>query len=327
MARLRACVVGVGYVGRYHAQKYRDMPEVDLVAVVDLRYDRALSVARELQTEAYRSLQELVHRVDIASVAVPTTSHCAVATELMDQGVHVLVEKPMASSLEEAEAMADRARSRGVVLQVGHLERFNPAIRAILPHLENPLFLECHRISPYQGRGTDVDVVLDLMIHDIDLLLYFLKAEPIQVDAVGVPVLTPQYDIVNARFRFPSGCVANVTASRVSAKSLRKIRIFQPNAYFSVDCGKGEARIYRRVRSGGSDKAQITAESLCVGEGDSLLEEIRSFVEAVRFGRPPVVDGAAGIRSLKVALKVLEDLEETCPKGLLETLAREKGHG
>jgi hypothetical protein len=327
VGRLRAGVVGVGYLGRFHALKYRDLPEVDLVAVVDTRAQRAQEVAREVGTDALAHHADLVGRVDVATVAVPTTAHHCVARDLLQAGVHVLVEKPIAATLEEAQDLVETADRHGTILQVGHLERFNPTVQALRKKLRDPLFLECHRISPYPGRGVDVDVVLDLMIHDIDLILDFLQSELVQVDAVGVPVLTPRYDIVNARLRFATGCVANVTASRVSAKSLRKIRVFQPDSYLSVDFGKRELLEYRRILADQDrGKPTITAERLEVEEKDMLLEEVRSFAEAVRHHRPPVVDGRAGMRCLEVALKVLEDIERNVPEEVWERLRGQGGN-
>jgi predicted dehydrogenase len=321
MARVRAVVVGVGYLGRYHAMKYKALSNVDLIGVVDVRPERARSVAEELGTEAFAHHGDVIGRVDVATVAVPTTAHHRVARDLLTHGIHVMVEKPMTATLEEAQDLVERAQRHGVLLQVGHLERFNPAIRAMRNHLKDPLFLEVHRISPYPGRGSDVDVVLDLMIHDIDLILDFLGADPVQVDAVGVPVLTRRYDIVNARFRFASGGVANVTASRISAKSLRKIRVFQPDAYFSVDCEKGEALAYRRLPTGqGGEAPKIIAERLAVEGDDPLMDEVRSFVDAVRLQRPPVVDGIMGMRCLEVAQRVVRGIEQSVPTGLLEAL-------
>ena len=327
MRRLRAAVVGVGHLGRFHALKYRELPQVDLVAVVDVRPQRAQDVAREAGAQALVHHRELMGRVDVATVAVPTTEHCRVARDLLQGGVHVLVEKPIAATMEEAQLLVETAERQGTILQVGHLERFNPTVQALRKKLKDPLFLECHRISPYPGRGVDVDVVLDLMIHDIDLLLDFLQSEPVQVDAVGVPVLTPRYDIVNARLRFATGCVANVTASRVSAKSLRKIRVFQSDAYLSVDFGKRELMEYRRIpaeRAG--EGPRIHAERLQVEEKDVLLEEVRSFVEAVRHQRPPVVDARAGMRCLEVALKVIADIERNVPEEVWERLRGQGGN-
>jgi len=327
MRRVRAAVVGVGHLGRYHALKYRDLPDVELVGVADVLPERARAVAEEVGAESFTHFRELLGRVDVASVAVPTTEHHGVARGLLENGIHVLVEKPIAATLEEAEDLVEIARRSGAVLQVGHLERFNPTVQALRARLRDPLFLECHRISPYPGRGVDVDVVLDLMIHDIDLLLDFVGSEVVQVDAVGVPVLTSRYDIVNARFRFSSGCVANVTASRVSAKSLRKIRVFQADAYISVDCGKGEVLEYRRMPPERDGLARIVAERLEVEEKDALLEEVRSFIHAARYGSEPLVTGQAGARCLAVALRVIRGIDEILPEGLRDRLRGPQAHG
>lgn len=323
MPSVKAAVVGVGYLGRFHAAKYRSLSEVDLVGVVDIDPQRAREVAQTVGTAAYGHVKELVGRVDVATVAVPTTKHYEVARRLLESGIHVLVEKPIAETLEQAEELVEIARGAGTILQVGHSERFNPAVQVLKERLESPLFLEVHRISPYPGRGVDVDVVLDLMIHDIDLLLDFLKAEVVQLDAVGVPVLTPRYDIVNVRFRFATGCVANVTASRVSAKSLRKIRVFQPDAYLSVDCNKGEILEYRKIPSGEPRvRPRIVTDRVEVEERDTLLEEVRSFVDAVEHGKDPVVDGVMGTRCLKVALDVIRGIEDSYPEELRGELRR-----
>jgi predicted dehydrogenase len=312
MARLRAAVIGAGYLGRFHAMKYRDLPGLELVGVADIRADRADEVAREMGVRAFSGHRDVIGLVDLATVAVPTTEHYTVASDLVAAGVHVLVEKPIAATLDEAERLVEAAQRQGVVLQVGHLERFNPTIQALRKRLTEPLFWECHRISPFPGRGGDVDVVLDLMIHDIDLILDILHTTVEQVDAVGVPVLTERYDIVNARIAFATGCVANLTASRVSAKSLRKIRVFQPDAYLSADSAKGELIEYRRLPPEGPEAGpRITAQRVEVEERDSLMEEVKSFVEAVSSRRPPLVDGRAGIRALEVALKVIDGVRRS----------------
>lgn len=312
MGRLRAAVVGAGYLGRFHAMKYKDLPGVDLVGVADIDAHRADEVAKELGARAYAGHRDLIGLVDVATVAVPTTDHYAVASQLVAAGIHVLVEKPIAATLSEATSLVEAAERQGVVLQVGHLERFNPTVQALRRRLREPLFWECHRISPFPGRGGDVDVVLDLMIHDIDLILDILDASVTQVDAVGVPVLTSRYDIVNARIKFATGCVANLTASRVSAKSLRKIRVFQSDSYLSADSAKGELIEYRRLPPEGPGAApKITAQRVDVEERDSLMEEVRSFVEAVSSHAVPVVDGKAGVRALEVALKVIEGIRQS----------------
>lgn len=328
MGRLKAAVVGAGYLGRFHALKYNQMTHVDLVAVVDILPDRARAVAREAKAQAMTDFRDLLGKVDLATVAVPTTEHHKVAMALMEAGIHVLVEKPMAATLEEAKEMVDLSGQRKVILQVGHLERFNPTVRAVKDRLSAPLFIECERISPYPGRGTDVDVVLDLMIHDLDLVLDFMGEAPVDVDAIGVPVLTSSYDMVSARLRFPKGRVASLTASRVSAKSLRKIRVFQPDSYISADCGTGDVQVFRRLppdAPGGLPR--IVGESLQVGVGDALLEEVRSFVDVVTQGGSPVVDGPTGLRCLDAALAVRSSIERNVPEDLKPFLSGEKGLG
>lgn len=321
MRKIRTAVVGAGYLGRFHALKYAKLPQVELIAVVDLVPERAKAVARETNAKPMTDFRELKGRVDAVTVAVPTTDHHRVATWLMQAGIHVLVEKPMAATLEQAQEMVDLCLGTNVVLQVGHLERFNPILREVRHRVTRPLFLECERISPYPGRGTDVDVVLDLMIHDIDLVLDLLGEFPVEVDAIGVPVLTESYDMVSARLRFPAGRVASLTASRVSAKSLRKIRIFQPDAYISVDCGRTEAQIFRKLPpEAPGDLPRITGEKLQVEQGDALMEEVRSFIEAVVKGKKPVVDGLTAMKCLEVALAVRSSVEENLPQDLRAVL-------
>lgn len=321
MGRIRAAVVGAGYLGRFHALKYAKLSQVELIAVVDLLPERAKAVAREAGAQSMTDFRELKGRVDAATVAVPTTDHHMVATWLMQAGIHVLVEKPMAATLQQAQEMVDISLESGVVLQVGHLERFNPIVREVRERVTRPLFLECERISPYPGRGTDVDVVLDLMIHDIDLVMDLLGESPLEVEAIGVPVLTRSYDMVSAWLRFPMGRVASLTASRVSAKSLRKIRIFQPDAYISVDCGRNEAQIFKRLPPEAPGALpRITGERLQLEQGDALMEEVRSFVEVVMKGGKPVVDGLTALRCLEVALAVRSSVEANLPGDLRAAL-------
>lgn len=317
MGRLKTAVVGAGYLGRFHALKYAKLPQVELVAVVDLVPERARAVAKETGALPITDFRELRGRVEAATVAVPTIEHHRIATWLMEAGMHVLVEKPMAATLEQAQEMVGLSHEKGVVLQVGHLERFNPILREVRGRVTRPLFMECERISPYPGRGTDVDVVLDLMIHDIDLVLDLVGDLPVEVDAIGVPVLTHSYDMVSVRLRFPRGQVASLTASRVSAKSLRKIRIFQPDSYISVDCARTEAQIFLRLppQSTGA-LPRITAEKLQVEPGDALMDEVRCFVEVVEKGGKPPVDGLTALRCLEVALAVRSSIEKNVPQDL-----------
>lgn len=307
-ARMRAAVVGVGYLGRFHAEKYKAHAAADLVAVVDTDGDRARAVARDLGVAAFTDHRDLIGRVDCASVAVPTHAHHAVAYDLIVGGVDVLVEKPLTTTIEDGKALLEVAVRGGRVLQVGHLERFNPAIRALGDRVTQPRFIECQRLAPFTERGTDVDVVLDLMIHDLDLILNMVPSPLRAVEAVGVPVLTPSVDIANARLRFANGCIANVTASRVSLKRERKLRIFQADAYFSIDFDERRVRICRREPAA-DGQPSLTLEDLEVREGDALHEEIDAFLCAVRKRETPPVTGWDGLRALEVAHVIRESVE------------------
>ena len=308
MSRLRAAVVGVGYLGRFHALKYAAHPDVDLVAVVDVDADRCRAVATEVGAEPVGDHRVLADRVDCVSVAVNTQYHHAVARDLLEVGIDVLVEKPITTTVAQGQELLELAVRGGLVLQVGHLERFNPAIRAIEGLVIQPRFIECQRLAPFTERGTDVDVVLDVMIHDIDLLLAMVRSPLRSVEAVGVPVLTPSVDIANARLRFANGCIANVTASRVSLKRERKFRIFQGDAYFSVDFDQRQVRVCRR-ETGADGRPALSFEQLVVVEGDALANEIDAFVQAVRARDTPPVTGWDGLRALEVAHVVRESVE------------------
>ncbi len=306
--RLRTAVIGVGYLGRFHAEKYAANPAAELVAVADVDPARARAVAAALGVEAVTDYRALAGRIDCASVAVPTQLHHAVACDLLDAGVDVLVEKPLTTTVDEGKALLELAVRRGRVLQVGHLERFNPAIRALDGIVREPRFIECHRLAPFTERGTDVDVVLDLMIHDLDVILSMMPSPLRSVEAVGVPVLTNSVDIANARLRFANGGIANVTASRVSLKRERKLRIFQPDAYLSVDYGERRVLICRR-ESGPDGLPALSLEEREVPEADALGSEIDAFLSAVRERETPPVTGWDGLRALEVAHVILESLE------------------
>lgn len=310
---LRAAVVGVGHLGRFHAQKYNAIEDVELVGVVDVDPAQAREIAAGLGVQAFSNHRELIGRVDAVSVAVPTVDHFNVAHDLLDAGIHVLIEKPITRTLDEADRLIALAKQKSLVLQVGHLERFNPAFTAAGSLAGPPLFIEANRISPFPKRGTDVDVVLDLMIHDIDLTLFLAQAEPSWVHAVGVPVLTPKVDIANVRLEFESGCVANLTASRISAKSERKVRVFQKDAYLSIDFGQHQVTVARRTPPKEDGCPGIELEVLPVDTSDALECEIRSFLSAVAEGRPPAVSGEDGRRALNVALRIVSDIESRLP--------------
>jgi len=309
---LRAAVVGVGHLGRYHAEKYAALDGVTLVGVVDRDHDRAREVAQALGTTVIRDPRDLAGAVDCASVAVPTGAHAAVGGELLAAGIDVLIEKPLASTAAEGAALVRAAERGGRILQVGHLERFNPALRAAQAVITEPRFLECHRLAPFVDRGTDVDVIRDLMIHDLDVIQSFIPSEVESVEAVGVPVLTPRVDIANARLRFANGCIANVTASRVSLKRERMLRLFQPDAYVAIDYDQRKVRIVRREPSaipGGL--ANIIADEHDAGQGDPLRDEIAAFVDAVRTRTTPIVSGREGLRALELAERIAASIERT----------------
>ena len=296
-------VVGVGHLGRHHARLYASFPGAKLVAVVDRDHARAQQIASEHGCEALADASELAGRVTAASVATPTIHHRGVAETLLAAGVDVLIEKPIAPSLEDADAILATASRAGRLVMVGHTERFNPAMAALSRVIDAPRFVEIHRLAGFSARSTDVDVILDLMIHDLDLLLWFDGTEPVSVDAVGVAALTEKIDIANARIRFASGCVANVTASRISAEPLRRIRIFQSRTY--VGCDTGERKVERfRLVVGSDKKPSIQHEILPVDHGEPLALELSAFLAAVRSRSVPPIDGLAGRRALELAIRV-----------------------
>jgi predicted dehydrogenase len=298
--RLRAAVVGVGYLGQFHAEKLAALQDVELVAVVDTDAGRAQQIAAKLGCEARSDWRSLAGAVDLACVAVPTESHHEVARALLDAGIHVLVEKPISRTLQEADALLAAARAKGVLFAVGHLERFNPAFRALAQTLAQPLFIDCERLSGFKQRGIDVDVVLDLMIHDLDLVLSMAKSEIGQLSACGFQVMTDSIDIANLRIEFASGCVANLSASRVSQSPVRKMRVFQTDQYASADLQAGKLRVVRRDARGGA----IAEDQSGFDDRDALRAEIGNFVAAVRGGPPPLVSGEDGRRALALALEV-----------------------
>ncbi|MEK7334995.1 MAG: Gfo/Idh/MocA family oxidoreductase [Candidatus Binatota bacterium] len=300
-------VVGVGYAGRFHAEKYAASKKAELVGVADINQERALQVGQKLGVLSHTDYRELFGRVRCVSIAVPTRLHYAVSRDFLAAGIDVLVEKPIAASLEEGSELVTLAREKALVLQVGHLERFNPAIRRLEGVIQEPRFVECHRLAPFVERGTDVDVVLDLMIHDIDVIASLVRSPVERVEAVGVPVLTDKPDIANARITFANGCIANVTASRVSMKRERKIRFFQPDAYISIDYDQMRAQIYRKPGKGAGWK-DIRGESIEISDGDALADEIDSFLDSVRSRGTPLVSGEEGLRALEIATMISERL-------------------
>ncbi|GIX22597.1 MAG: UDP-N-acetylglucosamine 3-dehydrogenase [Gammaproteobacteria bacterium] len=301
---VRTAVIGAGYLGRFHAQKYAALPGVELVGVVDIDPARAAAVAEEVGSRAYTDPEAVLDRVDAVSVVTPTVTHAEVAATCLDRGVHVLLEKPMTTTLAEADRLIELAERRGLVLQIGHLERFNPAVQAVAGALDRPLFIESTRLAPFKPRATDVDVVLDLMIHDIDLILALVGGEIEHIEAAGARVLSEHIDIANARLHFRGGCVANVTASRVSLKSERRMRIFQPGACLVVDGLNHTLAVHRKEGGDGSGAPRIASEERRFEASDPLYAELAAFVAAVREGRPPAVGGADGRRALDAALRI-----------------------
>jgi predicted dehydrogenase len=301
MTHLRAGVIGVGYLGRFHAQKYAALPDVELVGVVDADQARAEEVAHEVGTMACTDYSELLGRVDLVSIVVPTYLHFKVAKAALNAGVHILLEKPVTQTVAEADELIRIAEDKNLVFQVGHLERFNPAVVALGDVLKNPMFIESHRLSPFKPRGTDVNVVLDLMIHDIDIILNMVNSPVESINSVG---------IANARLQFANGCVANVTASRVSREPMRRIRIFQPDAYVSIDYQSCKIGIFRKGGEGIPVPAipNVTMDETSFSQGDPLFDEIKAFVRSVNEGLPPVVSGEDGKRALEVALWITRKL-------------------
>ena len=329
MAALRAGVIGVGHLGQHHARVYAEMDGVDLVGVVDTDPSRAREVAGRFGVEALPGPEPLLGRVDAVSVATPTKDHLAAARPFLESGVSVLVEKPLAGSVAEAEELVALAQRSGAALQVGHIERFNPAVRAVLDQAVRPVFIEAHRMSPFRFRSVDVGVVFDLMIHDIDLARRFVGAEIESVDAAGAPVISPREDIASARLSFANGCVANLTASRVSLDAMRKIRLFAPDRYVSIDTQARKARVFRK-NTGFDDAAQrlresgavlpslfqdldfsdlVSVEELRFEDVEPLKAELQAFIAAARSGEKPEVTGEDGLRCVEIAAAIVAQIQ------------------
>ena len=305
MTRPRVAVIGVGHLGKHHARILASLPDADFVAAVDLVAERAHAAVAGTSAEPLTDAAALRDRVDAVVIAVPTAAHLEVARPFLERGVHVLVEKPMTTRLDEADEMLRLAAASGATLAVGHTERFNPAIQAALPILQQPRFIEVHRLSGFPDRSLDIDVVFDVMIHDLDIILAMDGSDVADVEAIGVPVLTPKIDIANARVKMASGCIANLTASRISRDKVRKVRCFQPDMYVSVDYGAQELEVWRlRPRPG--ERPEIEGGRVEVTRDEPLKRELVDFVEAVRLQRPPLVSGAAGRRALALASRVAD---------------------
>jgi predicted dehydrogenase len=305
---LRAGVIGVGHLGRFHAQKYAAIDGVKLTGVYDLDPARAKLIAEECGTTAYGTIEELLKEVDLVSIATPATTHFDVAQKTLNAGVNCLVEKPFTRTVEEAQTLVRIAKEKKLVLQVGHLERFNIVISEGAGLIKNPKFIECQRIAPFTARSTDINVILDLMIHDIDLVLSVIKNDILDIDAVGVPVLTDKVDIAHARIVFDKNVIANFTASRISQKVFRKMRVFQPFSYVGLDFQKGEVEVFERVKQG--DKFVINGNVMPFGPTDALKKEIESFVSCVIEGKEPLVGGEDAVRTLDVAHRIIKKIKD-----------------
>lgn len=308
MTPLRAGVIGVGHLGQHHARLYGSLPGAVLVGVMDQSADRAKAVADKLSTRVFPGLSELLSQVDVVSVAVPTSAHYQVVKACLLAGKHVLVEKPIAVSSAEAQELVQLARQHGRCLQVGHSERFNPVMQVMRPHIGRPVFIECHRLSSFSERGTDVDVVLDLMIHDLDMVLSLAPGPVEDVQAAGVPVLSSTIDIANARIQFKGGCAANLTVSRISTNKMRRFRLFQRDSYVSIDFQTRQGMVCRREHQSGA-RPSIVVEQLQGGDEEPLKLQLESFLQAAGTGARPVVSGEDGALALELAHQVLKAIE------------------
>src|SRR5437870_301307 len=298
MKKLRAGVVGVGHIGSNHARVYAEIPATDFAAIYDVDLVKASAIEKKFRVKAAQSLDEFMELVDAASVATPTNTHYEIARSLLGRGKHLLIEKPITDNTGHASELAELAARHGLILQVGHVERFNPVLSALEERLTHPRFIEAHRLSPYPERSTDIGVVLDLMIHDLEIILHLVRSPVQSIDAVGVAVLSRGEDIANARLRFEDGCVANITSSRISPERMRKIRVFQEDAYLSLDYEKQSGDIYRRVNG------QITREPVAIEKEEPLKRELSAFVECASTGREPRVSGFQAAAALELAVEI-----------------------
>jgi len=307
---VRVGVIGVGHIGSHHARVYSRIPDVELTAVVDIDQKRREKVAKEYDTIPYPDYREIFDKVDAVSVVVPTDLHYPVARDFLERGVHCLIEKPITPTLKEAEDLLTIARRKNLILQIGHIERFNSAILEAQKYIKEPKFIEAYRLGPYDPRTSNIGVVLDLMIHDIDILLYLVKSPVKSIDAIGGSVLSQNEDIANARISFQNGCVANISASRVSLEKFRKIRIFQKDIYISLDYVSQSLKIYQKkgkeIKSM-KDMAILRPE---LKKTDPLREELKHFIECVEEGRRPLVSGKHGRDALEIALEILKKIKE-----------------
>ena len=305
MKKLRVGVVGVGHIGSNHARIYAELPHAEFAAVFDIDPARAAEIAAKYKAKAAESLNEFAEMVDAASVATPTNAHFSVARDLLARGKHLLIEKPITENTADARELAQRAAEKRLVLQVGHVERFNPVLSALEQRLTHPRFIEAHRLSPYPNRSTEIGVVLDLMIHDLEIILHLVNSTVETIDAVGVPVLSRGEDIANARLRFASGCIANITSSRISPERMRKIRVFQEDAYLSLDYQGQSGEIYRRVNG------QITRDPVPIEKEEPLRQQLASFVDCALTGGEPKVSGSHAAAALELAVEITKRIATT----------------
>lgn len=304
---IRIAVVGVGHHGRNHARILADLPGVQLVAVADTNAARAREIAAKYGTRAVTSYRDLIGQIDAVTIAVPTERHAELGTAFLSARIPALIEKPLARSVDEADRLIEGARNADTILAAGHTERFNPAVEAARPLLIDPRFIEVHRLGTFPERSLDIDVVFDLMIHDLDVVLSLVKSDVASIEAVGVPVLTPRVDIANARLRFANGCIANITASRISRDRVRKIRFFQPSAYVSIDYAAQKIELWRLVKGTGA-LPSIDGGEVPVANEEPLKRELADFVEAVRSKRKPLVPGEDGRRALALAQRIVDKM-------------------
>ena len=325
MERLKIGIVGVGHLGSLHTKMLAEIPDAHLVGLYDIDADKAGRVAREFKTTSFKRLEDLLEAVDAVTIATTTTSHFEIAQLAMSKGKHLFIEKPITQSIEEADKLSRLARERKLLVQVGHIERFNPAILALEKYEIKPMFVESHRLAQFNPRGTDVAVVLDLMIHDIDIILSFVKSPVVRIDANGVAVVSESVDIANARLQFENGCVANVTASRISQRKMRKMRLFQRDEYISIDFLEGMAEVFRLVGEdepeakgtmmlgelgAGTQKRKIVYEQPQVKETNALKYELQLFIKAIQENRSPIIDAEDGKRALEVAHAIMEKIQQ-----------------
>ncbi|MDQ3118336.1 MAG: Gfo/Idh/MocA family oxidoreductase [Verrucomicrobiota bacterium] len=307
MSKLRVGVVGVGHIGKNHVRLYAEQSSAEFKAIYDTDGEKARQLAAEFQTTAATSLEDFASRVDAASLATPTSTHFEVARQLLERGKHLLIEKPIAENTADASALAELAAQKQVILQVGHVERFNPVLGALEERLTRPRFIEAHRLSPYPNRSADIGVVLDLMIHDLEIILHLVRSPVETIEAVGVPVLSQGEDIANARLRFENGCIANVTSSRISPERVRKIRVFQEDAYLSLDYQAQTGEIYRRSATG-IDRSEVEIE-----REEPLKRQLASFLECAATGRAPKVSGLQAMAALELAVEITKRIAAQKP--------------